>query len=219
MTSSRAKPLTFRRIYRRGRTYTRVGRYRSPFEAQLATCLEQEGCPYEYESMKIEYVIPASRHTYTPDFVLPNGIMIEAKGEFSPQDRRKIELVKEQHPDIDLRIVFMRAQAPIYKGSKTTCAKWCEDRGIPWANKRIPREWLLEGRELKDRLEANMTQKEAILEYLKHQPITPLKAQAEFGVWRLASIIHRLRREGHKIITIRRRSYNKRPYAEYFMAR
>ena len=60
------------------------------------------------------------------------------------------------------------------------------------------------------------SQKDMVLDYLvQFGPITPLKAQAEFGVWRLASVINRLRNDGHRIISIRRRTYNNRPFAEY----
>lgn len=61
-----------------------------------------------------------------------------------------------------------------------------------------------------------MSQREAIKLYLKNgRPITPAKAMAEFGVWRLASIIHRLRNEGLPIITLRKQSVTGKPYAEY----
>ena len=54
-------------------------------------------------------------HNYTPDFLLPNGIYLECKGYWEAEDRRKIKAVKQQHPEIDLRMVF---QAPFNKISK-----------------------------------------------------------------------------------------------------
>jgi hypothetical protein len=61
-----------------------------------------------------------------------------------------------------------------------------------------------------------MTQQEAVFNYLKNfGPISPLKAQSEFGVWRLSSIIHRLRNKGHRIITINRRTFSNKQFAEY----
>jgi hypothetical protein len=65
-----------------------------------------------------------------------------------------------------------------------------------------------------------MSQKHAVLEYLEnYDAITPLKAQSEFGAYRLASIIHRLRNDGHKIVTVMRRSYTNKPFAEYHLSR
>lgn len=61
-----------------------------------------------------------------------------------------------------------------------------------------------------------MAQKEKVLEYLQQgKTITPVKAIAEFAVYRLAAIIHRLRDEGHNITTVMKRSHNGKPYAEY----
>lgn len=82
--------------------------------------------------------------TYTPDFLLPNGIIIETKGRFLPEDRRKHLEVRKQHPELDIRFVFSRASAPINKGSKTTYAMWCEKHGFLWADKQIPDDWLYE---------------------------------------------------------------------------
>ena len=61
-----------------------------------------------------------------------------------------------------------------------------------------------------------MSQKVDVLNYLQNfGPITPLKAQSEFRVWRLASIINRLRGDGHRILTIPRRDFSNRPFAVY----
>lgn len=61
-----------------------------------------------------------------------------------------------------------------------------------------------------------MSQRDHILKYLMDgKSITPLKAQAEFGAFRLAAIIHRLRDEGYVIDTVMKRSVAGKPYAEY----
>tara|TARA_Y100000310_G_scaffold69195_1_gene64634 strand:+ start:402 stop:662 length:261 start_codon:yes stop_codon:yes gene_type:complete len=81
---------------------------------------------------------------YTPDFTLPNGIHIEAKGLFDPADRRKAKAVRKQNPDLDIRFVFQRPKAKISKGSRTTYAKWCEQHGFMWADRMIPPAWIME---------------------------------------------------------------------------
>lgn len=96
----------------------------------------------EYEKFLIRYEKPATSHRYTPDFKLPNGIIIESKGRFVAADRKKHLLVKEQHPQIDIRFVFTRSASPITKGSKTTYADWCRKHGFQFADKRIPEDWL-----------------------------------------------------------------------------
>ena len=114
--------------------------FRSGLEEKVADLLVELGVKYEYESTKVPYVI---QHTYCPDFILPNGIWLECKGYWDAKDRRKIKAVKEQNPDIDLRMVFQAPYNKIYKGSKTTYAKWAERNGFPWASyQSIPIDWL-----------------------------------------------------------------------------
>ena len=118
---------------------TSNNRYRSGFESKLANQLKRSGVDFEYETLKIEY---RKVSTYTPDFILPNGIIIEAKGVWTVEDRKKHLLVREQHPHLDIRLVFMNAANKIRKGSDTTYACWCEKKGIIYANKIIPKTWL-----------------------------------------------------------------------------
>ena len=118
--------------------------FRSGLEKALSKQLEEAGLEIRYEEMEIAYTEPATKHTYTPDFVLPNDIIIESKGRFLLEDRKKHLLVKAQHPELDIRFVFSRSATPIYKGSPTTYAKWCEKNGFKYADKRIPVEWLTE---------------------------------------------------------------------------
>ena len=117
----------------------RTSNYRSGFEATLAHQLKRGGVSFQYESIKLEYTKTA---TYTPDFILPNGIIIEAKGVWTVEDRKKHLLVREQHPHLDIRLVFMNASNKIRKGSDTTYAVWCEKKNIQYANKTIPKSWL-----------------------------------------------------------------------------
>ena len=117
----------------------RTSNYRSGFEAKLAHQLQRGGVSFQYESIRLEYTKTA---TYTPDFILPNGIIIEAKGVWTVEDRTKHLLVREQHPHLDIRLVFMNASNKIRKGSDTTYAKWCEKKNILYANKQIPKSWL-----------------------------------------------------------------------------
>lgn len=119
---------------------------RSRLEDRIAEQIEETGCPYTYEQDKITYTVPTRKAKYTPDFKLNDKIYIEAKGRFrTTADRQKLALVKEQHPDLDIRLVFQRARNPIYKGSKTTYADWAETHGFKWAdNGRIPDEWIKE---------------------------------------------------------------------------
>jgi len=116
--------------------------FRSGLEDKVSQQLLDEGVPVKYEEMYIEYIRPQSSHKYTPDFELPNGIIIETKGRFMVADRKKHLLIKEQHPELDIRFVFSSSKAKLSKGSKTTYALWCTKHGFEFADRLIPRAWL-----------------------------------------------------------------------------
>jgi hypothetical protein len=118
--------------------------YRSGLEKLNQDNLKEKGINYEYESLKIPFLEPTKRRHYTPDFFLPNGIIIETKGRFLSKDRLKHLYIKDQHPNLEIRFVFSKGSTLIYKGSKTTNAKWAEKYGFKWAEKLIPDEWIRE---------------------------------------------------------------------------
>lgn len=118
--------------------------YRSGLEEQLAINLKEQGINGEYEQNKIAYIKPATNHTYTPDFRLPNGIFIETKGRFVLEDRKKHLLIRSQQPQLDIRFVFQNAKNKLRKGSKTTYSDWCIKHGFLFCEISIPSEWLIE---------------------------------------------------------------------------
>jgi hypothetical protein len=89
--------------------------YRSGLEHKLSTYLKENKCKFSYESIKIEWEDLCYR-TYTPDFILYNGIIIETKG-----SKRKLS-----------------------KGAKSTYAEWCIRYGFRYYDRIIPEDWLKE---------------------------------------------------------------------------
>ncbi|MER9178961.1 hypothetical protein [Mesorhizobium sp. M0767] len=118
--------------------------FRSGLEELNARFLEGQGEVVRFEAIKVPYVVPETRRTYSPDFILQNGIIIETKGKLEPKDRAKHLFIKMQHPELDIRFVFQRPHDKIVKGSKTTYAAWADKFGIPWATRVIPAAWLKE---------------------------------------------------------------------------
>ena len=102
-------------------------KYRSRLEERLAKYLEKNDYSFEYETLKLTYTLDCS---YRPDFILPNGVILEAKGWFKPEDRRKMLAVKKQHPELDIRLVFQSPRNTLSKGSNTTYAMWAEKNGF-----------------------------------------------------------------------------------------
>lgn len=117
--------------------------YRSGLEEKTADMLNDIGVPFKYEEMKIKW-LDSKMRTYTPDFELPNGIIIETKGRFVATDRRKHIEIKKQQPLLDIRFVFSNSSAKLYKGAKSTYADWCIKNKFKYADKVIPEEWINE---------------------------------------------------------------------------
>ena len=115
--------------------------YRSGLEDVISKDLKDRGVDFGYETVKINWKLVENK-TYTPDFILPNGIIIESKGRFILDDRKKHLKVREQNPKLDIRFVFSNSRNKIRKGSKTTYAMWCEKNNFLYADKRIPDEWI-----------------------------------------------------------------------------
>jgi hypothetical protein len=117
--------------------------YRSGLELKVAQDLDEQGVQYLYEKVKIEWEDLAYR-TYTPDFVLNNGIIIETKGMFTAADRRKHLAIKKQHPKLDIRFVFESSKRKLRKGAKSTYAEWCVKYNFLYYDRIIPEDWLKE---------------------------------------------------------------------------
>lgn len=119
----------------------RMSGFRSGFERSFALDLQLRGIDYTYESVKVPYVIT---HIYNPDFILlKSNIYIETKGNLDPADRGKHLIVRKQHPEIDLRFIFMVADKKMIR-SKMTHREWADKHGFMWAEGKIPQEWLEE---------------------------------------------------------------------------
>ena len=124
-------------------------RFRSGLEKRTAAYLKKLKIKFEYEKMRIKWQDLRFK-TYTPDFVLDNGIIIETKGRFINSDRTKHLMVKAQHPEHDIRFVFSNPNQKLYKGSKTTYGDWCDKNGFKYAKEIIPVEWTKEKKKVID---------------------------------------------------------------------
>ena len=117
--------------------------YRSGLELKTAKYLDDLHIKYKYEKVKIEWEDLTYR-TYTPDFVLYNGIIIETKGMFTAADRKKHLAIKKQHPQLDIRFVFENSNRRLRKGAKTRYYQWCNKYDFDYYDRIIPEEWLKE---------------------------------------------------------------------------
>ena len=117
-----------------------ISKFRSDLEGQVADQLDKQCVKYRFEPRWIRYQIEKK---YKPDFLLPNGILIEVKGWFKAEDQRKHKLIKEQHPELDIRFVFGKLKSKV-QGGRFTCLEWCEKYDFQYAESFIPNEWIHE---------------------------------------------------------------------------
>lgn len=117
---------------------------RSKLELKFEEILKDFQVNYGYEITHIPYVIPESNHKYIVDWTIYNGVHIETKGYLSDyKERQKYVLLKEQHPEIDLRFVFDNPNK-LCGGTKMTHGKWAEKCGFQYCSIRdvdIIKEW------------------------------------------------------------------------------
>ena len=128
--------------------------FASMAERDFAVDLDKEGIPWLYEPEKIDWFpAPPKFRTYTPDFKVMRRdgsyFFVEFKGYLRPGDKTKMRAVKKQHPEIDIRFVFMNAYKYASKhvrkdGTRQTYAQWAESYGYQWAHQVMPEEWLSE---------------------------------------------------------------------------
>ena len=108
---------------------------RNKFEQEIFNGLSNQKIKFSYESLKIPYILS---RVYIPDFEITSrsGVtfLLEAKGYLRPEHKAKMVAVKQQHPELDIRILFYR--------KKASDTRWADKYGFKYAVKEIPEEWL-----------------------------------------------------------------------------
>ena len=121
---------------------------KSKFEADVIAQLVADKAQFEYESEWLSFTQPAKKRKYLPDIKLVTKkgktLYIELKGRLDTETKYKMEWVKAQHPDKDIRIVFMRNNLMSKRGKKKTYSDWAQQKGFLWAVGRVPNEWIQE---------------------------------------------------------------------------
>ena len=112
---------------------------RSRFEKAIKKDLHNRKIDVKYEGAKLKY---SKLSTYTPDWVFPNGLLVESKGYFTAADINKHKLIRAQHPGQEIRFLFQNAKNKLYKGASTTYKEWCDKQGFKWAEGSIPDDWV-----------------------------------------------------------------------------
>ena len=114
------------------KTYKGV-KFKSTYEAQVAQILDSQGIKWEYEPEKFTYQPPLAG--YAPDFKVTypdgRGEKIEVKGYFDPQARTKMQMIKQQYPDLPIVLHFMKEYTRISPKSPMTYLDWADKNKYP----------------------------------------------------------------------------------------
>lgn len=112
--------------------------FRSKFEESIYEAAKRSRKTLEHEPHFLPYIM---RGSYLPDFILPNGIYIEAKGYLDAAACKKMKAVKASNPHLDIRFVFQNANGKRNKRAKLRNWEWAEKHGFLWAEGTIPLAW------------------------------------------------------------------------------
>lgn len=130
---------------------------RSGYEQKIINHLIDVGLPYAYEAVQLTYTTKVTNgncrvceangyqsdvyqlRKYTPDLLLPNGIIVEIKGKFTAQKRNHMRQLVKDNDHRDIRFIFM-ADNP-FGGAKPRkrYSDWARALGIQCAV--VPVNW------------------------------------------------------------------------------
>lgn len=81
---------------------------RGTWELKVAEWLNKQGINWT-RKFYVKYLDDDVNRTYSPDFYIPtDNLIIEVKGYFSARDRKKMDLVKEQYPDLKIKFIMQK---------------------------------------------------------------------------------------------------------------
>ena len=114
----------------------RTPKYRSGLEQRVGDCLLAAGIEAKHEVETLKYVQPEVTRKYLVDFQITQRpeLIVEAKGRFTSDDRKKMLFIRDQYPDRTIVMIFGRASNTISKASKTKYCDWCDANGIAWVD-------------------------------------------------------------------------------------
>ena len=192
--------------------------YRSGLEDTIARQIDEAGFVVLYESEKLSFTWPERSATYTPDFLITkhdgNVMYIETKGRFVVEDRQKMLLVREQNPDLDIRLVFQTATR-----NSTKTAKRHMRCGAQSTTFHMPISASLKSGLRKELQMAKQSQTAKILEHLNSVgSISFLEAWDLYRVRSLPRRIADLREKGWQIRSDKRKDHLGQRYVRYSLA-
>ncbi|MEM4547065.1 MAG: hypothetical protein QW328_09965 [Nitrososphaerota archaeon] len=120
----------------------RTKKLRSSFEEKVKKYLQEKNIKFKYEPFSLKYVL---EKRYSPDFMIEgSGFVIECKGNFTGEDRKKLLAVRAMNPHVEIKLLFMRDNK-LHRKSKMRYSDWAEKHGFDYhvsLDGHIPERWL-----------------------------------------------------------------------------
>ena len=81
---------------------------RGSWERDVAAWLDRQGVKWTRKYF-VKYLDESVNRTYSPDFFIPSdNSIIEVKGYYSDKDKRKMQLIQEQHPELVVKMIMKK---------------------------------------------------------------------------------------------------------------
>ena len=110
-------------------------------EVRCAADMDKMHIKWEYEAEKLKYQHKVQ--SYTPDFLLIDGTLIEYKGKMTDETRKKLLSIKRCNPKRRLCIVFEKPNNKISsRPNSQRYWQWAESNGFEWSNQVIDKRWV-----------------------------------------------------------------------------
>lgn len=128
-----------------------ANKYRSKLEVLTAQLLTKNKINFEYEAKRIPFrsrvksgvcgecdcTTVYQKRQYLPDFTLPDGHVIEAKGRLTSSERTKFLGIRAFNPELRVSFVF-GADNKLSKGKPKRYSDWCKENGFDYGVKQLP---------------------------------------------------------------------------------
>lgn len=125
--------------------------YRSQLEVITAGLLKASGIKFKYEARKIPFRSRVKSgicgececrevfqvRSYLPDFELPDGRIVEAKGKLTSSERTKFLAIRASNPNLYVCFVF-GADNKLTKSKPRRYSDWCKDNDFDYGIKQLP---------------------------------------------------------------------------------
>jgi predicted nuclease of restriction endonuclease-like RecB superfamily len=126
---------------RLAKEYAAMAGMKSIGEVRCAADMDSKKIEWKYEIEKLRYQHKVQ--TYTPDFLLADGTLIEYKGKMTNETRKKLLSIKRCNPKRRLCIVFEKPDNKLSsRPNSQRYWQWAEANQFEWSDQVVDPRWV-----------------------------------------------------------------------------